>query len=64
MYALKASRFDVAAITFQTLINTYPDSEYSAMAKSAFEDNLHLAECAPPPDMNIVFRSDTQSCDH
>jgi outer membrane protein assembly factor BamD len=31
--ALKKNKFDVARLTLQTLINTYPDSEYVARAK-------------------------------
>ena len=30
MDAMKHNRFDVARMTLQTLINTYPDSEYIA----------------------------------
>src|ERR1700726_1211146 len=33
MDAMKHNRFDVARMTLQTLINTYPDSEYVARAK-------------------------------
>jgi len=64
MYALGSSRFDIAALDFQTLINTYPDSKYVVMAKMTLEHNPHLAECAPSADMNIVFRSNEKSCDH
>src|ERR1700716_386418 len=35
MDAMKHNRFDVARITLQTLINTYPDSEFIARAKLA-----------------------------
>ena len=38
MAALKKGRYDVARITLQTLINTYPDSEYIARAKLAVGD--------------------------
>jgi len=38
MAALKKNKFDVARITLQTLINTYPDSEYIARAKLAVGD--------------------------
>jgi outer membrane protein assembly factor BamD len=38
MAALKKNRYDVARITLQTLINTYPDSEYIARAKLAVGD--------------------------
>ena len=35
MDAMKHNRFDVARMTLQTLINTYPDSEFIARAKLA-----------------------------
>src|SRR5580765_6188017 len=35
MEAMRHNRFDVARLTLQTLINTYPDSEYIARAKLA-----------------------------
>src|SRR3982074_447705 len=35
MDAMKHNRFDVSRMTLQTLINTYPDSEYIARAKLA-----------------------------
>jgi len=38
MAALKKNKFDVARITLQTLINTYPDSEYIARAKLSVGD--------------------------
>jgi outer membrane protein assembly factor BamD len=38
MDAMKRNRFDVARMTLQTLINTYPDSEYVARAKLAIGD--------------------------
>jgi outer membrane protein assembly factor BamD len=38
MAALKKNKFDVARITLQTLINTYPDSEYIARAKLSMGD--------------------------
>ncbi|MGH9493118.1 MAG: outer membrane protein assembly factor BamD [Terriglobales bacterium] len=38
MAALKKNRYDVARITLQTLINTYPDSEYIARAKLSVGD--------------------------
>src|SRR5437588_4476764 len=38
MDALNHSKFDTARITLQTLINTYPDSEYIARAKLAIGD--------------------------
>lgn len=41
MDALKHSRYDVARITLQTLINTYPDSEYIARAKLGVADSWY-----------------------
>lgn len=38
MEALQKNKFDVARLTLQTLINTYPDSEYIARAKLAVGD--------------------------
>ena len=41
MEAMKHNRFDVARMTLQTLINTYPDSEYIARAKLAVADSWY-----------------------
>ena len=41
MDALKHNRFDVARMTLQTLINTYPDSEFVARAKLAVGDSWY-----------------------
>ncbi len=41
MDAMKHNRYDVARITLQTLINTYPDSEYIARAKLAVADSWY-----------------------
>jgi outer membrane protein assembly factor BamD len=41
MDAMKHNRFDVARMTLQTLINTYPDSEYIARAKLAVADSWY-----------------------
>ena len=41
MDAMQHNRFDVARITLQTLINTYPDSEYIARAKLAVGDSWY-----------------------
>ncbi len=38
MDAMKHGKYDVARVTLQTLINTYPDSEYIARAKLAIGD--------------------------
>ena len=41
MDAMKHNRFEVARITLQTMINTYPDSEYLARAKLAVADSWY-----------------------
>jgi outer membrane protein assembly factor BamD len=41
MDAMKHNRFDVARITMQTLIATYPDSEFVARAKLALADSWY-----------------------
>jgi outer membrane protein assembly factor BamD len=41
MNALKHNRFDVARLTLQTLINTYPDSEFIARAKLGVADSWY-----------------------
>jgi outer membrane protein assembly factor BamD len=40
--ALKRNKFDVARLTLQTLINTYPDSEYVARAKLTVGDTWYM----------------------
>ncbi|HXW91994.1 MAG TPA: outer membrane protein assembly factor BamD [Terriglobales bacterium] len=41
MDAMKHNRFDVCRLSLQTLINTYPDSEYIARAKLAIADSWY-----------------------
>ncbi len=41
MDAMRHNRFDVARMTLQTLINTYPDSEFIARAKLAEGDSWY-----------------------
>jgi outer membrane protein assembly factor BamD len=41
MDAMKHNRFDVARMTLQTLINTYPDSEFVARAKLGVADSWY-----------------------
>src|SRR5258708_12377106 len=52
MDAMKHNRFDVARLDMQTLINTYPDSEFIARAKLALADSCYAeggtAALAPP----------------
>jgi len=47
MDAMKHNRFDVARITLQTLINTYPDSEFIARAKLAVADSWYAEGGGP-----------------
>jgi len=42
MAALQRNKFDVARLTLQTLINTYPDSEYVARAKLTVGDTWYM----------------------
>src|SRR5881398_63070 len=41
MDAMKHNHFDIARLDMQTLINTYPDSEYIARAKLALADSWY-----------------------
>jgi outer membrane protein assembly factor BamD len=41
MNAMKHNRFDVSRLTLQTLINTYPDSEFLARAKLGIADSWY-----------------------
>src|SRR6476469_10897624 len=41
MDAMKHGKYDVARLVLQTLINTYPDSEYIARAKLAVGDSWY-----------------------
>ena len=41
MDAMKTGKYDVARLTLQTLINTYPDSEFVARAKLAVGDSWY-----------------------
>jgi len=42
--AMQYKRFDVANLDLQTLVNTYPTSEYEAQAKSLLQDP-RIANC-------------------
>jgi len=44
MSALEQDRFAVANLTLQTLVDTYPDSEYDSKAEQLLEDP-RIAEC-------------------
>jgi hypothetical protein len=57
--AAEHKHFSVARLTLQTLVNTYPDSEYADKAKSAFRDP-RIATCGdgtPSPDCEIAKHS-------
>jgi len=41
MDAMKSRKYDVARLSLQTLINTYPDSEYLSRAKLAIGDSWY-----------------------
>src|SRR5260370_16689455 len=48
--ATKRGRFDIAHLDLQTLINTYPDSQYLMNAKLALADtSFKQGATAPPP---------------
>jgi hypothetical protein len=40
MEPVQQNRLDVARLTLETLINTYPDSTYASMAKEALQDAI------------------------
>jgi hypothetical protein len=42
--AVEQKRFDIAKIDFQTLVNTYPDSDYARKARVALTDP-RIANC-------------------
>jgi hypothetical protein len=44
MSAVEQGRYSVANLTLQTLINTYPDSEYASKAKEVLDDP-RIAPC-------------------
>jgi outer membrane protein assembly factor BamD (BamD/ComL family) len=44
MSALEQGRYSVANLTLQTLINTYPDSEYASRAQEVLDDP-RIAPC-------------------
>jgi hypothetical protein len=43
--ALESGKVDIAALDFETLINTYPESELAAKATRRLEDDPRLASC-------------------
>jgi outer membrane protein assembly factor BamD (BamD/ComL family) len=44
MSDVELNRFDVANLTLQTLVNTYPDSKYASKAKLVLQDP-RIAKC-------------------
>src|ERR1700746_750053 len=57
MDAMKHNRFDVARMTLQTLINTYPDSEFVARAKLAVGDSWYAeGGTAAPAQAEIEYK--------
>ena len=65
MSAVEQDRFTVANLTLQTLINTYPDSEYANKAKQVLEDP-RIAPCdeswtSSPQCIDRRVDNDTQS---
>jgi hypothetical protein len=45
MSAVEQNRFDVANLTLQTLVNTYPDSDYASKAELVLQDP-RIARCS------------------
>jgi outer membrane protein assembly factor BamD (BamD/ComL family) len=43
--ALDSGKVDIAALDFETLINTHPESEFAAKAARRLEDDPRLANC-------------------
>jgi len=65
MSALEQARYSVANLTLQTLINTYPDSEYATKAKEMLDDP-RIASCdesfnSSPQCMDRRVDNNTQS---
>jgi len=56
MSAVEQKRFSVANLSLQTLVNTYPNSEYASKAKSVLQDP-RIAECGES------FSSTPNDCD-
>ena len=61
MDAMKKGKYDVARITLQTLINTYPDSEYIARAKLAVGDSWYAEGTAASYQQAEVEYKDFQT---
>jgi hypothetical protein len=44
MHAIRQKKYDVANMTLQTLINTYPDSDYASKGRRLLKDP-RIAKC-------------------
>jgi len=55
--AVEQGRFDVSNLTLQTLVNTYPDSEYASKARELLEiSNLAVNPGTPPDNATVGER--------
>jgi len=58
MEAMENQRFDIARLTLETLVNTYPDSDYATKAREALQDPrinaCRGAWSVPPSDCNVT----------
>src|SRR3974390_351697 len=59
MTALKKGKYDVARLDLQTMLNTYPDSEYKMRAKLAVGDSAALTQAEAEYKDFITFFPDT-----
>src|SRR5271163_2330613 len=57
MVAMKKGKFDVARLDLQTLLNTYPESEYQMRAKLAVGFRIGIQECLQiqPGDVKLAL---------
>ena len=66
MDAMKHNKFEVARMTLQTLINTYPDSEFVARAKLAIGDSWYAeggsASMAQAETSTTISRRSSPTC--
>ena len=58
--AVEHHHFDVANLTLQTLVNTYPDSEYAAKARRLLEDS-RIAKCSVSGNTQFLSSSSSSS---
>jgi outer membrane protein assembly factor BamD len=68
MVAMEDGKFDVARLVFQTLVNTYPDSDYAEKAKEMLRDsqlygtgsNRDASTCDTSPDSMCFFPTERE----